>query len=129
MDADPPAHVAKHVFAYGTLVDPRCLEEALGHKHLGERLAARLTGWSRVTSVSYPYPYIVETPSGVVDGVLVMDLSPLEIDALDRYEDVEAGVYRRQPVEVEAFGCGRLPYRFQAQAYVAGPALPRSTAS
>src|SRR5579871_746041 len=129
MDPRSPGDVAQPLFAYGSLVDPRCLEEVLGHTYQGERLAARLTGWSRVRSVSYPYPYIVEAPDGVVDGVLVMDLSPLEIQALDRYEEVDCGVYVRQAVQVEAFGCGPRPYRVQAQAYVAGPALPRSTAS
>ena len=122
-----PAEAAHHVFAYGTLVDPRCLDEVLGHTHRGERFAARLRGWSRVTSRSYPYPYIVEAPGEVVDGILVMDLSPVDVEALDRYEEVDSGIYRRQPVEVEALGCGARPIYVRANAYVAGPALVAST--
>jgi gamma-glutamylcyclotransferase (GGCT)/AIG2-like uncharacterized protein YtfP len=129
MYSTTPSTSAKHVFAYGTLVDPRCLEDVIGHQHLGERLAARLEGYSRVTSESYPYPYIVEAGDAAVDGVLVMDLSALEILALDRYEEVDSGIYRRELVEVEAWGSGPRLLRLQAFAYIAGPALLGSTAS
>jgi gamma-glutamylcyclotransferase (GGCT)/AIG2-like uncharacterized protein YtfP len=118
----------QHVFAYGSLVDPRCLDQVLGHAHQGERLAARLQGYRRVSSGSYPYPYIVEAGDDVVDGVLVMDLSPSDFQTLDRYEEVESGIYRRELVEVEAWGCGPRPLRLQAHAYVAGSVLASSTA-
>src|ERR1700746_3444573 len=91
---------AQPVFAYGTLVDPRCLDEVLGYKHQGARFAARLAGYSRVSNSSYAYPYIVEASNDTVEGVLVMDLSPAEIQVLDRYEEVDSGMYRRQLVEV-----------------------------
>ncbi len=116
-----------NVFAYGTLVEPRCLDEVIGHRHVGERLAARLAGYRRVNSSAYPYPFIVVAQGAWVDGVLVMDLTPYDIAALDRYEEVESGTYERKPVDVEAWGCGPLPVRFQADVYVAGPALQRST--
>ena len=32
--------------------------------------------------------------------VVVMDLSPYDLQVLDRYEEVESGVYRREPVQV-----------------------------
>lgn len=113
----------EHVFAYGSLVDPRCLDEVLGHRHGGERLAARLQGYARIMDGAYPFPYIVGAQGRSVDGVLLMDLTAYDIQALDRYEEVEQGIYERRVVEVEAWGCGPLPRRFRAQAYVAGRRL------
>ncbi|HEY0581981.1 MAG TPA: gamma-glutamylcyclotransferase family protein [Chloroflexota bacterium] len=117
-----------HLFAYGSLVDPRCLDEVLGHPHTGERLAARLAGFERVTS-DYPYPFVVAAPGRGVDGVLIMDLSAEDLAVLDRYEEVEEAIYCRERVEVEAWGCGPRSLRFAAFVYVAGPALSPSTRS
>jgi gamma-glutamylcyclotransferase (GGCT)/AIG2-like uncharacterized protein YtfP len=117
----------RHLFAYGTLVDPHCLEGVLGHKHEGERVAARLQGYQRVSDPGYPYPFIVEAQGSWVDGILVMDLSPYDLQVLDQYEEVDSGVYRREPVQVDAWGCGPHPMRLHADAYVAGAALRPST--
>jgi gamma-glutamylcyclotransferase (GGCT)/AIG2-like uncharacterized protein YtfP len=119
---------ARHLFVYGTLVDPACLDEVLGHRHTGERLAARLPDFHYLRTPSYPYPFIVAEHGASVDGVLVMDLSPYDLQVLDRYEEVEFDVYRREPVEVEAWGCGARPIPVRADTYVAGPALRASTA-
>ena len=128
MHSRPPPTDVVHVFAYGTLVAPKCLDEVLGHEHLGERLAARLDGFRRIKSSAYEYPFIVEARGGAVDGVLVMDLTPDDLQALDRYEEVDTGVYRRESVDVMARGCGPRPARIRAVAYVAGDLLAASTA-
>lgn len=112
-----------HVFVYGSLVDPRRLREVLGHAPPGEVVRARLRGYRRVTTPAYEYPFVVEDPDGSVDGLLVMDLAAAELQSLDAYEDVAEGVYRRVPVEVEAFGCGARVAHLRAQTYAAGPAL------
>lgn len=117
-----------HVFTYGSLVDPRCLDEVLGHAHRGERLAARLSGFQRITG-RYPYPFVVARPGQHVDGVLVMDLSPRDVQILDAYEEVDAGVYDRELVEVEALGCGSRRARLPAYVYVGGPALKASSST
>jgi gamma-glutamylcyclotransferase (GGCT)/AIG2-like uncharacterized protein YtfP len=117
---------SQHVFAYGSLVDPRCLDEVLGHRHAGERLAARLEGYERIVTAAYPFPYIVAAQGRSVDGVLLMDLSAYDIHALDRYEEVERGIYERRLVEVEVWGCGPRILHLQAQTYVAGPGLVAS---
>src|SRR5438045_5421838 len=110
MSTDLPVGVEKatvdRLFAYGTLVDPRCLDEVLGHRHTGERLRAQLRGYQRKADEGYPCPFIVATDGGVVDGVLLLDLTPNDLQTLDRYEDVAEGVYLRELVEVEAWGCG-----------------------
>ena len=113
----------KHVFVYGTLVDPRRLKEVLGHAPRGEVVRARLRGYRRVTTPAYEYPFVVEDPDASVDGLLVMDLAAPELESLDTYEDVAEGVYCRVPVEVEAWGCGPRPAHLRAETYAAGPAL------
>jgi hypothetical protein len=114
---------------YGSLVEPRRLDEVLGHGHAGERVCATLDGYQRVTVPSYEFPYIVEAGGRSVDGLLVMDLSAYDLQALDRYEEVDAGIYRRRIVEVRAWGCGTRPVRLKAYTYVAGPTLPGLTES
>jgi len=120
---------ARHLFVYGSLVDATCLDAVLGHRHLGERLEARLADYRRISQPSYPYPFIVSAPGESVDGVLVMDLTPNDLQVLDRYEEVESGIYCREPVEIEAWGCGARPIYMRADTYVAGPVLARSTAT
>jgi gamma-glutamylcyclotransferase (GGCT)/AIG2-like uncharacterized protein YtfP len=117
----------RHVFAYGSLVEPGRLDAVLGHKHLGERLAARLAGYERACVTTYPYPYVVPNPDASVDGVLLMDLSAYDVQVLDRYEEVDSGVYHRETVEVEAWGCGPRPIYVQADVYAAGQYLLAST--
>ena len=112
-----------HLFVYGTLVDPRRLAEVLGHPHPGEVLRACLRGYRRVASPSYAFPFIVADPAARVDGLLVMDLAPADLAALDAYEEVDAGVYRRVPVEVDVWGCGSGAARLTAETYAVGPAL------
>lgn len=111
-----------HLFVYGTLTDPRCLDDVLGHRHQGERLSARLSGYARVTG-EFPHPFVVEQPGHWVDGVLIMDLEADDVVALDRYEDVDEGVYCREHVHVDVFGCGPRALRRAADVYVAGPRL------
>jgi gamma-glutamylcyclotransferase (GGCT)/AIG2-like uncharacterized protein YtfP len=116
----------RHLFAYGSLADPRRLDDVLGHRHCGERLRARLDGFERITTAAYPFPYIVAAHGRSVDGVLLMDLSSDDLEALDQYEEIDQGMYQRQSVEVEAWGCGSQTLRLQAHTYVAGAALMAS---
>ena len=117
------ASTSGRLFVYGTLADPSCLDAVLGHRHLGERLRARLSGYQRRVDEGYAYAFIVAADREVVDGVLLLDLSPQDLLTLDRYEDVEEGVYQRKLVEVEAWGCGPGTPRLLAYTYIAGPAL------
>jgi len=66
----------------------------------------------------------IEAPEEVVDGMVFMGLSPYELEVLDRYEEVDSGMYRRHLVDVEAWGCGPQSVRLQAHTYVGGPRLP-----
>jgi gamma-glutamylcyclotransferase (GGCT)/AIG2-like uncharacterized protein YtfP len=128
----PPARgntQACHLFVYGSLVDPRRLDEVLGYKFAGERLRARLPGYQRVVSDNFGYPFIVERADHVVQGVLIMDLSQHDLDVLDLYEELQSGFYSRASVEVETWGCGPRPIFIRAETYVAGHVLLRLMAS
>lgn len=118
--------IARRLFVYGSLTDPRRLDEVLGRRHRGERFAARLAGFERIVD-RYAYPYLVARPGAQVDGVLLLDLTSADLARLDRYEEVADGIYRRELVEVEAFGCGSRPARVRAYVYVAGPRLAHLT--
>ncbi len=114
-----------HLFVYGSLVDPRRLDEVLGYRFEGERVRARLSGYQRMVVSAFDYPFLVERPDSTVDGVLILDLNAQQLETLDRYEEVESGLYSRASVDVEACGCGPSPMFMAAQTYVAGPVLQR----
>jgi gamma-glutamylcyclotransferase (GGCT)/AIG2-like uncharacterized protein YtfP len=114
------------LFVYGTLVDPRGLDEVLGYRFGGERLRAQLRGFFRVRIDDFDYPFLVAREGSVVDGILIVGLGARDLAVLDRYEDVDSGLYSRTPVEdVEVWGYGPQATRMAAETYVAGPALLR----
>jgi gamma-glutamylcyclotransferase (GGCT)/AIG2-like uncharacterized protein YtfP len=76
------------VFVYGTLTDPETAGRVLDtFEYAG---AATLVGLHRVAG---RYPTLA--PGGRTEGRI---LTTPEIDALDRYEGVDRGLYVRQPV-------------------------------
>jgi gamma-glutamylcyclotransferase (GGCT)/AIG2-like uncharacterized protein YtfP len=121
--------ITTNLFVYGSLADPRCLDEVLGRRYAQERLRARLVGYRRIANSVYPYPFIVVAPADAVDGILLLDLSAKDLDVLDDYEEVASGTYTRVSVEVEAWGCGSRAMRLPAHTYIAGVDLIRSTTS
>jgi gamma-glutamylcyclotransferase (GGCT)/AIG2-like uncharacterized protein YtfP len=106
---------------YGSLMNPEVLDRVLGHPHQGERLCARLRGHARVTFPGWNYPLLVANSDSVTNGVLILGLSEQDLQALDVYEVVGDGAYRRVAVTVEAWG--RVPgsTRFETETYLAGP--------
>ena len=123
MALETPARLCHRLFVYGTLVDPARVDEVLGHRHRGERLRARLSGYHRVVTERYPFPFIVATEGGVVDGVVLEDLSPDDLRVLDSYEEVDEGVYCRALADVEVWGCGPSTPRRTHRPTRAGPTL------
>jgi gamma-glutamylcyclotransferase (GGCT)/AIG2-like uncharacterized protein YtfP len=90
------------LFVYGTLRDPACLEQVIGRRVPSR--PARLLGYERREAA---YPYVVESPDGVVDGLLLDGLDDAALARLDRYED-EGRLYARRSVTVEV-GAERVP--------------------
>jgi gamma-glutamylcyclotransferase (GGCT)/AIG2-like uncharacterized protein YtfP len=109
-----------HLFVYGSLTNPRRLDEVIGHVHTGERLRARLRGYERQQRDAEPYPFVVPADGAWTDGVLILDLAEADVRAIDAYEEVDQRRYRRLPVDVEVWGCGPGASQMRAETYVAG---------
>lgn len=93
-------------FAYGSNMDPEQMDARCpGARLLG---AARLDGW-RLTFDRFSerrgghVADIVPAPCAATWGVL-WDVTPAHLDALDRFEGVAIGAYRRFTVAVRAGG-------------------------
>jgi gamma-glutamylcyclotransferase (GGCT)/AIG2-like uncharacterized protein YtfP len=92
-----PSQAPIHLFVYGTLTDPERVTALTGKQF--DRVDATLGGFERINS-PLGYPYIVPRPSGVVRGVLLLNIDPDSLSQLDTYE-AEGHLYRRQVVEVQ----------------------------
>lgn len=87
------------LFAYGTLMDPGRLAAVCGRTPEGP-VPAVLRGFIR-RETAYGYPAIFPAePEAAVPGVLWIGLTPLELVALDEYEDLGLA-YQRRLLQVE----------------------------
>ena len=84
------------VFCYGTLLCPEVLDAVLGR--VPEAIPANLPGYGRRAISGRCYPAVVASPSERVDGRVLLDLRPVELAVLDRFEDP---AYDRAVVHVE----------------------------
>ncbi len=108
------------LFAYGVLMYPELLEALLGQPV--EMLEASAPNHQRYTvrKAGYPpFPALVPEAGIQVAGVLVVGLNQAAVSRLDDFEEVDTGLYRRQPIEV----MGPAKRLRRAQAYLAGPGL------
>lgn len=86
------------LFVYGTLRDPQMLEAVLARPLRAEGFeAATAPGFVAVQYPGRAYPALVRRPGALAPGLLLMDLTPFELDLLDAFEGEE---YRRQIVPV-----------------------------
>jgi gamma-glutamylcyclotransferase (GGCT)/AIG2-like uncharacterized protein YtfP len=83
------------LFVYGTLTDPERLHALTGRRF--PRRAARLDGYERIAPPD-SYPYVEPRTGGCVEGLLIDEVDPVSLRALDRYED-EGRLYVRRPAE------------------------------
>lgn len=108
------------LFAYGTLMFPEVREALLGTALDSEQVVLR--GFARYT-VRHPgwapFPAIVAEPGAAVSGLLVFDLDAVAMATLDRFENVDNGLYARTALTV-ADEAGRSR---SAMGYVAGSVL------
>jgi gamma-glutamylcyclotransferase (GGCT)/AIG2-like uncharacterized protein YtfP len=100
------------LFVYGTLLDPARLQGLTGRRF--PTRPARLRDFERVAPPG-GYPYLVARPGAAVDGLVLEDVDPASLRALDAYED-EGQLYVRRTVEVDT-GDGPLT----CEVYVANP--------
>lgn len=99
-----------HLFAYGTLLSGGAASLLAECERIGP---ARVAG--TLYNIDDGYPALVLAGGGWVQGEVWRCPTPL-LDALDQYEDVAAGVFRRVAVRAGGRACWT---------YVAGPALAR----
>ena len=91
---------ATRLFVYGTLTDAAQLRALTGR--IFPRRAATLPGFARLVPAG-GYPDVVPRAGSSVSGILLDDIDPTSLRALDAYED-EGRLYRRTAVEVEVDG-------------------------
>lgn len=106
-----------NLFVYGTLMFPQIMARVTGILTPG--VDARLPGYARYTLADREparVPVIVAESGSCVHGKLFSGLDQDIVTALDRFEEVDTGRYRRITVVVEPAGGEWLV----ADAYVAG---------
>lgn len=101
-----------NLFVYGTLMEPD-----LRHSLTGQSIRAEPACLLDFQRFQNPrgYPYILASPGGRVDGMLLHGIDDKALQALDRYE-AEGDLYLRTKVVVATDG-GRCP----CEAYIGNP--------
>lgn len=110
-----------NVFAYGTLMFPEVAKPLAKIEADGEPLT--VPGFRRFEATTRSwgnYPAIVADSNSSVDGLLFRDLTNDQLEAFDRFEDIETEFYLRQQVEIEFQGNSLSIFL-----YVCGPGLKR----
>ena len=86
------------LFVYGTLRDPDLLVAVLGRPLRADETHAAVAPGYRATY--YPgrvYPALVRSPGGSAEGLVLVGLTPFELELLDRFE---GGEYHRSVIPV-----------------------------
>jgi gamma-glutamylcyclotransferase (GGCT)/AIG2-like uncharacterized protein YtfP len=90
------------LFMYGSLRDPRIRARLLGNRADLTTCPAVLHGHARQIVPNFDYPFVLPAgPDARVDGELLLGLLSADYTTLDRYEDVDGGLYARAAVMVE----------------------------
>ena len=108
------------LFVYGSLCDPRVRRRLLGERTDLTTCQATLHGFARQIVPGFDYPFVVPAAADAkVDGELLLGLHEADYPTLDRYEDVDDGLYVRARVTVETTDGPA-----DAWTYLKGPAAP-----
>ena len=90
------------LFIYGSLRDPHVRTDLLGERTDLATCPATLHGYVRELVPGFEYPFVMPAGSDIaVDGELLLGLTDDDYTILDRYEDVDDGLYVRVMVTVE----------------------------
>lgn len=103
------------VFVYGTLRDGHEPTHQLRRQALLQAVDGRNFGFPMIQLVEFDLPFVV------VGNVLEVDSKRLA--ALDKYENVKSGLYKRDKLPVSRIGSEESEDMW---VYVAGPALERT---
>lgn len=105
------------VFVYGTLSSPQVVQTLLGRAPSGEFRAAHLEDHSRHPVKGFVFPAMIPNAHKRVDGFLIEDLSPKELELFDWFEGDE---YQRKIVQIKTKDDGD---SVEAFAYIWSPDL------
>ena len=109
------------LFVYGSLRDPRVRARVLGARPDLPTCPAALYGHARQMVPGFDYPFLVPAEADArVEGELILGLADADYPVLDRYEDVDDGLYVRGRVTAET-----ADGPVDAWAYLKGPAASR----
>jgi gamma-glutamylcyclotransferase (GGCT)/AIG2-like uncharacterized protein YtfP len=100
------------IFIYGTLMSPRVVSTLLGRPILSEFPPATLSGHSRHPVRDQVFPGTIPNVNGEVQGRLLENMSPLDINFLDWFEGNE---YDRKMAKVV---CTESGTSMDAQVYI-----------
>jgi len=108
------------LFVYGSLRDPLVRARLFGPRADLTTCPAVLPGHVRLMVPSFDYPFLVPAEADIrVDGELLLGLTAEDYGVLDRYEDLDDGLYVRETVAVQTAGGS-----VEAWAYLRGPRAP-----
>lgn len=108
------------LFVYGSLRDPRVRTQLFGARPDLSACPAVLPGHERQTVPSFGYPFLAPVDTDTrVDGELLLGLTDDDYSILDRYEDLDEGLYVRSIVRVQTADGS-----VDAWAYLRGPNAP-----
>jgi len=103
------------VFVYGSLRDPDVLQRLL--RRVPPMKPARVNDYRKFFDEESGYPMAIHEKGSFVDGSLLQGIGNRDLSALDNFEGVHKGLYKR--VTVQALPAGsRQPV--EAQMYVKG---------
>lgn len=96
MPVTPVEETTMRLFCFGTLLDPDVRHIVFG-RPVPDSLArtAELRGYRRVRVPDEAYPAAVPDPQGVVPGVVIERVSPVERDRVQFFEGIEFALEER----------------------------------
>lgn len=103
------------VFVYGTLRDQDTLYRLL--RRNPPMKPARVNDYRRYNDEASGYPMAIHEKGSYIDGALLTGIGNRDLSALDNYEGVHKGLYKRITVQVLPAG-SKTPV--EAQMYVKG---------
>lgn len=101
------------VFVYGELAKKGTLKQVLGREPL--TVKAILRGYERVLDPEIDYYVATKKEGGLIEGLLVTDVTDREMLTLDEFEGVSDRLYEKELVEVEVEGGKARAYLFVRQ--------------
>jgi len=84
------------VFVYGTLRDKSILEAVIGHP-VARVTPARIRGYEARLVLGHDFPMIRPAPQGQAEGLILHDLDPADVAALNNFEGT---TYTLEPMAV-----------------------------